>query len=202
MRLPLWIQLVVSASFCCSAQSAVITHEFRLDSGVEIFATIDYDDGVLGSPQIFSGEKDLFLSWTSVPLTVGTTNFRFDISTVATGVVPKGRPIVFVDPRFRVVDPSVELRFSKFAFAEHGALHKGLGDFVVNSSIDFIPGHFLSASPDPTCASLSCMIPGTDEGQADISFSLTFGIPESETCLMLLLGLAVIGAIRLGPTSS
>jgi hypothetical protein len=61
----------------------------------------------------------------------------------------------------------------------------------------FVAGHFLSPSPDPSCASFECMIPGQDSLQISnpgrFSFSAT-ALPEPTSYILLVAGLTVIGA--------
>ena len=197
MRLPTWIQTVVLLGFCSSAQSAVITTESKRNNGTQVLATIHYDDSVLGTASASFGG----IQWPTIPLQAGTTeNFDFDISISANGVLPQ---FFFwrLDPSFQLQDPPIELRFSNFVLAEHGtsaggtaAAGTGLGDFVVNGRVNFTPGHFLSISPDPACASLSCMVPGADS--ATVSYAFSIGVPEPELYLMVLLGLGVMAVIR------
>lgn len=74
--------------------------------------------------------------------------------------------------------------------------------FTITSSGYFKPGNFLNPSPDPTCASFSCMVPGRDRlrlGDGSLAItaqSFPAAIPEPSSLLLMLAGVALLPALK------
>lgn len=95
----------------------------------------------------------------------------------------------------------VGLRFSNFILDQQPSISHPTypaPDWTYTSAVHFEPGNFLSPSPDPSCASLACMIPGKDKLVALGTGGVVVGIsavPELSTMALMLSGLAGIAAI-------
>lgn len=68
--------------------------------------------------------------------------------------------------------------------------------FEITYRIDLDPGHFVSPSFDPSCASISCMTPGEDEALLWALYVHTVNVPEPATVFMLMAGGALVGTRR------
>jgi len=67
------------------------------------------------------------------------------------------------------------------------------------SSTSFVSGNFLNPSPDPSCASFACMVPGTDMlqiGNAGFFRFSTSVVPEPRSYALLIAGLGLLALIR------
>lgn len=139
-----------------------------------------------------------------------TVQLRFvNLTTGLPGVPPA---MVFfsgnADADYRVVQGQGEIRFSNPVESTAFSLTDPSGTSVVGVTrpfdpittvtfrLDehFVPGNFLSPSPDPSCASFSCMIPGHDLLQVVQAGTFLFSpsmVPEPASAGLLLAGLGI-----------